>query len=267
MAVDAATKKEFNNNITEQKKNISEMDKDIAAYKKAMSQDKQLTPFFHLGMASKYIQQINLYLDMNALSERLMGVKNSTYLDTSKKLFSKIFTELEKVVTLGLDEPLNHNKEELMRLKPFNPKQRLNLCMHLKKSLDKLIQSYGENTKWKWSFPEFWGKLAVIAKNMLDYRELQAIRDPNETYYYDRQEMLKFIKEILLDASGHMRDKFELSTKSTVDLIFAIRLLEDLRRISSLTGDPELVKKSKSGIDSYQSRLESIEKDKKEKKK
>ncbi|MDH5716086.1 MAG: hypothetical protein OEZ22_00435 [Spirochaetia bacterium] len=267
MAVDIAAKKAFNNQIAEQKKLVNEMEKDVSMYKKAFSQEKKLKAFFQLSMASKYLQQINLYLDMNDLSEKLMNFKNSSYLDNARKLISKIFSELEQVVTMGIDEPLNHNKEQLMKIKPFNPKQRLNLFLHIKKSIDRLIKSYGENTKWKWSFPEINGKLAIIAKNFMDYRELQKIRDPNEQFYYDRQELLKIIKESLFEASNQYRDKFELSTKSVNDLLYAIRLLEDLRRISSLTGDPDLVKKSKSGIESYQTRLESIEKEKEKKKK
>lgn len=265
MAIDAETKKAYNNQISEQKKNISDIDKDIATYKKAMSQNKKMKYFFHIGNASKLIDQANLYIDMNDLSEQMLGIKNSGYLDNAKKVLAKIFTELEAVVTGDIDEPLEFNREQLNAIKPFNPRQRLNLYKHLAKLIRRLIESYGPNTKWKWSFPDFWGKSAVILKNFTDYREMQAIRDPREEFYYDRQELLGVVKESIMNASNEFRDKFELSTKQNSDLLRAIRLLEVLRRICSLTGDDELMKKSKAGIESYRARIES-EEDKSKKK-
>jgi len=260
MAVDASTKKEYNNKIADQKKKIAELDKDIAAYKKAMGQNKKLEPFFLLGTVGKVLQQVNLYIDMNDLSERMMNIKNNGFLDTGKRLLNKVFQDLEKVVTMNLDVPLNHNREELEKLKPFTPKHRLNLYKHIERSIKRLISSYGENTKWKWSFPELWGKLAVIGKNITDFREIQSMRDPREEYYYDRQELLTVIKEGLFAASSQYRNKYEISTKSSNDLVYAMKLLEDLRKIASMTGDQELAKKCKSGIDSCKSRLKENEK-------
>ncbi|MCB1147685.1 MAG: hypothetical protein KDK41_13765 [Leptospiraceae bacterium] len=268
MAVDAETKKAYNNQIADQKKSISEIDKDLAAYKRAMAQNKKLKPFFHIGMTSRLIDQANLYMDMNDLSEQMMSMKNSGYLDNSKKLLGRIFTELEAVVTGEDDEPLEFNRERLNAIKPFNPRQRLNLYKHITKLIRRLIDSYGPNTKWKWSFPDYWGKAAVILKNFTDYREIQAVRDPREEFYYDRQELLTTVKDALMNASNEFRDKFELSTKQNSDLLRAIRLLEVLRRICSLTGDDELMKKSKAGIEAYRARIESEEdKDNKKKKK
>ena len=267
MAVDAVAKKQYNDKISEQKKVISEIDKDIAALKKAMSQNKKLESFFQLGLASKTLKQINLYLDMNEMSEKMMKLKNNNYLDTSKRLIGRLFQELEKVFTLALDVPLNHNRQELNYIKPFNVQERLNMHKHIKRTIQRVVKGYGEGTKWKWTFPEFWGKLAIVTKNMTDYREIQAKRDPREEFFYDRQELLSIVKESLFDASSQYRNKFEISSKSTNDLVYAVKLLEDLRRISSMTGDQELSKKCKSGIESYKARLKSLAKKKNAKKK
>ncbi|MES0488712.1 MAG: hypothetical protein ABUK01_01890 [Leptospirales bacterium] len=266
MAVDAGTKRRYNDRISEQKKAIAEIDKDIAAIKKAMGQNEKLQPFFYIGIVSKMLRQINLNLDMNDMSERMMGIKNNNYLDTAKRMVGKIFQEIEPVVTMNVDAPLNHNREELDKLKPFTPKQRLNFYKHIQKTIQRLIKGYGESTKWKWSFPELWGKLAITLKNMTDYREMQAIRDPREEFFYDRQELLNTVKETLFDASSQYRSKFEISTKSTNDLVYAMKMLEDLRRIASMTGDMELSKKCKSGIESYKARIAVETKKKKGKK-
>lgn len=262
MAVGADAKKEYNAKIADQKKLISELDKDIAALKKSMSQNKKLTPFFHIGIASKILKQVDLYIEMNNLSERIMGLKNNANLDTAKRYLNKVFLEMEQVVTLDVDTTLTHNKEKLAAIRPFNPQHKLNFYKHVERSIRRLISGYGENTKWKWSFPELWGKLAIVGKNLIDFREIQAKRDPREEFYYDRQELLNIVKDALFNSSNQYRDKFEISTKSTNDLVFAVKLLEDLRKISGMTGDQELSKKCKTGIDSYKSRLKTIEKEK-----
>ncbi len=263
MAVDAVTKKEFNSKIADHKAAISELDKDISAFKMAYSKDKKLKPFFHIGISAKYLNQINTYIEMNALSEQMLNIKNNSYLDNARKLIYKIYSEMEHVVTMAIDEGLNHNRELLMKIKPFNPKMRLNMYKHIHRSIDRLIKSYGENTKWKWSFPELWAKLAILGKNIIDYREIQSERDPRKEFYYDRQELLQTVKQDLLEASGKYRNKYELSTKSSNDLVYAIKLLEDLKVICSLMGDEELLKKSKAGIDAYKARLEADEDEKK----
>ena len=82
-----------------------------------------------------------------------------------------------------------------------------------------LIQAYGQNTKWLWSFPELYAKSAVLGKNMIDFREVQSKRDPREEFFYDRKELVQMVKDDLLDASNRYRDKYEISTKATGDLI------------------------------------------------
>lgn len=263
MAVDAAAKKMYNNQIADQKKALADLDKEMAAMKKGMTDNEKLAPFFYMGMVACVLRQITLYIDMNNLSERIMKIKNNTYLDTAKRLINRVFLDMEKVVTLNIDVSLNHNREQLDMLKPFDPRQRLNFYKHLKKAIERLIYAYGESTKWKWSFPELWAKAAIIGKNMLDFREIQSKRDPREEFYYDRQEFLTMIKDDLFDASNQYRNKFEISTKSPPDLVYAVRLLQDLKRISSMTGDNELSKKCKSGIDAYKSRLKNADKKKK----
>lgn len=267
MAVEAATKKQFNEEISELKHKVSDIDKKMQGYRKDMRVRANLQPFYHIALAAGSLEQAELRLKMNITSESLMNVKNHSYIDESRKALSRAFSELGTVVTLRVDEPLDFNREQLDKIKPFSPKKRLNLLKHMQRILEDMVVAYGDDSKWKWSFPDLWYKVAVIGKNIIDYREIQAIRDPREKYYYIRQEMLEHIKGLLFEVSNQYRNKYELSTKSNDDLRYAIRLLTDLKRIASLTGDPELAKKVKAGIDSYRTRIESEEIKKKKRKK
>ena len=146
MAIDAATKRRYNDKVAESKKKISELDKDISAYKKAFSQDKKLEPFFHLGIIVTYLEQINTYIDMNDTSEKMMDIKNNTFLDNARKLVYKIFSEIEQVVGMEVDEPLDFNREKLLKIQPFNPRLKLNFYKHMQSAVNRLVKSYGENT-------------------------------------------------------------------------------------------------------------------------
>lgn len=267
MAIDQVTKKEYNEKISDQKKSISELDKEISAYKKAASQNKKLKPYFHIGISAHYMKQIHIYIDMNDLSEKMLDMKNNSFLDNARKLTYKIFSEMESVATMRIDEKLDFNRDMLLAMEKFNPKQKLNLYKHLESVIKRLIASYGQKTKWLWSFPELWAKLAILGKNLVNYREIQSIRDPGEEFYYDRDELLNNVKQGLFVASDKYRDKYEISTKSNHDLLYSVKLLQELKRICSLMGDDEMLKKSQAGIDAYKARIEADEEQGKKKKK
>ncbi|HRP69801.1 MAG TPA: hypothetical protein PLY93_09755 [Turneriella sp.] len=263
MAIDAATKSLYNERIGAHKAQISEHEKEIAAYKKAMTANKKLKPFFHLGNVAQLLDIIRLQIEMNEVSEQMMQVKNNSFLDNARKNLYKIFADLDVVVKGDIDEPIDFNRTELDKITPFTPKQRLNLYRHLRRSIDKLIESYGTNTKWLWSFPELYAKSANLGKNLIDFREVQSKRDPRETYFYDRKEMVQKIIDDLMDASNRYRDKYEISTKATGDLIMAIKLLDALRRVAVVVKDDAMAAKAKTGIDSYKARIEAEKEEKK----
>ncbi len=262
MAVDQATKKLYNERIGAHKTEISEHEKELSAYKKAMMSNKKLKPFFHLGNCAQNIEIIRLQMEMNEISEQMMQVKNNSFLDNARKNLYKIFADLDAAVKGDVDEPIDFNRDELDKIVPFTPKQRLNLYRHIRRAIEKLIAAYGPNTKWIWSFPELFAKSANLGKNLIDFREVQSKRDPREEFFYDRKEMVQHVVDDLMDASNRYRDKYEISTKATGDLIMAIKLLDGLRRVALVTKDDALAAKAKTGIDSYKARIEA-EKDEK----
>ena len=267
MPIDPETKSEYNSIISGHNGTLSGFDKEISTLKKRILKEKQLAPLLRVGIVAVCLKRAELRIKMNNLSQKMLKLKNNSFLDSAKKELGDAFAAIESIVTLRSDESINFNRDMLDKIKPFNARQRLNMVKHLKKILEDLISGYGENTKWKWSFPDLWTKLAVSAKNIFDFKEYSKTKDPRMEFYYDLQEFLKLIKETLFFAAGENANKFRLSTKSPADMLAGIRLLEDLRRIASLTGDAELVKKSKSGIDSYRATVEAEEKEKEKEKK
>lgn len=265
MAVDAATKKEYNGIIAEKKHELDGLDKQIKDLDKRFKNSERLGPFYRLAKCQRYIEVCQVNLDMNKASMQLMGVHNNRYLDAGKGTISKIFTDMESLYTNVVDDSLDHNREQLNTMHPFNPRKKLNFYKYLKKCIDQLKDGYGVNTKWKWWFPDAYSRAAILGKNMIDYREMQAIKHPNEEFFSDRREFLEVIKQDLFACSKEQNNKFELSTKNTDTLMYAVRLLEALKRITGVMGDSEMGKKAKSGIDVYRARLEAEESNKKKK--
>ena len=260
MPIDPEIRKEYTALIEGHQKELFSLDREISIFKKRIQKDKKLEPLIRFGVIVTLIKQAELRLKINELSEQMMSLKNSSILDAAKKNLNVIFSNIEAIVTLKIDESLNFNRDMLDQIKPFNAKQRLNMLKHIKKIIKDLIRSYGENTKWKWSFPDLWTKFAISGKNLFDFREYQQTRDPRMEFYHDLQEYLQVVKDSLFFAARENSNKFRLSTKSPADILMGVKLLEDLRRIASLTNDNHLVKKSKSGIDSYKASLEAEEK-------
>ena len=258
----AELKKLYHHNITEEKKQVADLDKEIVALKKAASGNAKLLSYYKFSIVSKMLRQIELKLQMNVESEKILGIKNIAFLDLAKKTISAMFTELSVIVPFTTGSSLDGNRENLNKILKFNARQRLYLHKYCKYYVEQLIEAYGDNTKWKWSFPEFRAKVAILGKNIFDFREYQRTRDPRMEFYYDLQEHVKLIKEDLFYAATEYANKYRISTKSTNDMNYAIALLDDLRRICSIVGDDELLKKSKAGIDSYKATLEAEEKNK-----
>ena len=253
-------KQEYNQHIAEDKRKIAELDKEISILKKSAQKNPKLDPYFRIHIISKILNQIDLKFLMNNESEKMLGIKNIAFLDMAKKSLSTIFAEIDTIVTLEIGEPIDFNRVHLDKILLFNARQKLNLHKHLKKCVDYLIVSYGDNTKWKWSFPDLRAKLAITGKNIFDFRELQRTRDPRLEFYYDLQEHIQIIKDDLFFAATEYANKYRISTKSPNDINYAISLLDDLKRICSVIGDDELLRKCKAGIDSYKASLEADQK-------
>lgn len=265
MPVDPEKKKEFNAIIAEKKQVLEELDKQVKDLDKKAKNAEKLAPFYKLSRCQRFLEIGQTNMEMNKSSFNLMGVNNNRYLDAGKGIISKIFTDMESLYTNIIDDSLDHNRENLNIMKPFDPRKKLNFYKHLKKMIDQLKDGYGVNTKWKWWFPDAYSRTAILGKNMIDYREMQAVKHPNEEFFNDRRELLEVIKQDLFACSREQNNKFELSTKNTDTLMYAIKLLESLKRITGVMGDAEMAKKAKSGIDVYRARLETEEANKKKK--
>lgn len=177
---------------------------------------------------------------------------------------------MEKVVGADYENGLDENRELLDQIPEFNPEQRLNFIRGFRRTINDIVDAYGSSSKWKWSWPELHFKLAVLAKNLFDFRAYEKESDLDSPFYYVRKDHFNLIIELSNYAAQEYRSKYDLSTNDIADLRKCIALLDMNRKIFQITGNTEDLQKTRTLIDSMESKIQALEggkgKDKKKKK-
>jgi len=202
--------------------------------------------FKKLILADETLNLVSYFLMMNGISVSLLGIKNEGFLNDARKALYKALIYLEEVISPLIDAPFSDYEDKLKALEGYDDEKRYNLLKKLGFTIDSINESYGDNSKWKWSFVEIEGRFAAIAKNLLNLKTLVAGLDPRVKGYEARFRHLVLVKKLLQQSADRYRQKYELSTLRIDDFKLAISYLSALRRIHQLLGetnDAEVVKK------------------------
>ena len=267
MAITKEQKEEFNENLTDFKVFLESLKKDSSLYKTQLRKSKKLEPYFYTALAIDSVKFINTCLLINEMSVHIMDLKSENYMNQGRKEIYNAFSYIEKAVGSDYENGLDENRDLLDRVTTFNPIQRLNLIKSLKKGIDDLVEAYGSGSKWKWSWPELYFKLAVVSKNLMDWRAFEAEADLDNPYYYPRREHFNLVIEFSSFAAQEYRTKYDLSTQDVSELKKSIALLEMNRKIFQITGETDDMEKTKNLIESLKEKVEELETDKTKKKK
>ncbi|MDX1959431.1 MAG: hypothetical protein SFU98_12710 [Leptospiraceae bacterium] len=269
MAVSKEQKAEFDRNITDFKNYIEELKKETNFIKAQMKKSKDLEPYYQIALVLSSIRLMNTCVLINRLSSNIMNLKSELYLNIARKEIYSVLSSMEKVFGKNFEDGLDDNRELLEKVTLFNPKQRLNFLLAFRQTIYEIIEAYeaGAGSKWKWSFPDIHFQLAVLAKNMMDFRALERESDLENPYYYVRREHYDLIIELANKAAQEFRAKFEFSTKDVSDLRKSVNTLEMIRQIYQLTGRMDDLVRTKNIIDAQNAKIASMEEDKTKKKK
>ena len=156
-------------------KKIFENEKKLLA---EVGKDPVVTAHKKIELAEIMIHAATLYIAINELSFSILELRNNDALNEARKIIYKAIIYLEDVVSNGIDIPFSDidDKLELIADYPLDKRyylvRKLGLCIRL------LVDAFGENSKWKWSFVEIQGRFTTVMKNLLDWK--QANKD-----YYD----------------------------------------------------------------------------------
>ena len=189
------------------------------------------TPYQKLTLSDEMLNLSSNYIAINGISQTVLKTKNEEALNDARKSLYKAVIYLEEVVSNYIDAPFSDYEEKLIAIESFDPNQRYNLIRKMGLAIDILEQSYGDNSKWRWTFVEMEGRFAAAAKNIIDLKNVYVNASPSSPFYDSSVYHLRLIKKLLSQAADRYREKYELSTGVTLDFKTGINFLSVLRRI------------------------------------
>ena len=211
-----------------------------------LSQNRTPDPFKYIALAEDRLNLAAHYLLLNRISVSLLDIKNEAFLNDARRSCYESIIHLEKVVSGIINAPFTELEEYWQAIEGLGDRKRYEIMCKLGFTIESVMDGFGENTKWKWSFVDLHGRYVVVFKNIINFRTLIAGLDPRKPDYEVRHRMLHRIKQLLTKSADDFRLKYELSTNRIDDFQMAIQLLFSLLRIHiilSETHEAEEVKK------------------------
>ena len=267
MPISKAEKAAFNDYVTQYKKQIDEAMKHIKEAEQAKKKMPRIAAYKDVEIVLAYLKVIMLYIYQNDASVEMLKIRREPALNEARKTYYKALQVMETIVGSDIDRSLTDNEDYLMKLEKLNPAQVLRLIEYFNAVLDVLVDRMGVGSKWKWSFVDLYGRVAVMTRNLINFSDTQKYRDPRTEFYQERQQLLAICKNNLKEAALKFRTKYEQSTKATGDILKSIELLSALRKIHVLFGETDEAKKIKTTIDAMKQKIEEQEKEEEQKKK
>jgi len=177
------------------------------------------------------------YIVISGVCLALMNQRNEDALSDARKSLYKSITYLEAVVTGYVDAPYSEYEKKLVEIESVPPAKRYLLMRKMGLTIHLLRNAYGDNSKWKWTYVELEGRFAIVAKNIVNMKDLTANSDFESEHYEPTVNHLALIKKLLTQAADRYREKYELSSGSIDDFKMGINFLSALRRLNYNIGD------------------------------
>lgn len=241
------SRKEFQQEANRYKERIAELlekEKNILDLVKMGGADIE---YKKLLLAEEMIHISTFYVAINGSSLKILNVKNNDALNDARKTLYKAIIYLEEVVTNSVNISHSELTSNLESIANIPIQKRYLLVQKLGLAIQMVIDGFGENSKWKWSFVELQGRFSVVVKNLLDMKiAVRDYFDPNSPNYDTTVLYIRMIKKLLDDSATGYRDRYELSTRRVDDINQGINFLLANRRISIALGysdDAEEIKK------------------------
>jgi hypothetical protein len=191
-----------------------------------------------LVLVDDMIFLVTAYLAKYNVSVQYLGGKNENILNEARKTLYKIIIYLEEIVTNYIDASYSEYEDKVSEISSITQKQRYYLIRKIGFVIWMVIDAYGTNTKWKWSFAEIMGRYATVAKNIVDLKFASAVTlNPRDENYDDVIFHLRLVKNLLESSAEEYRKKYEIATNNIEDVRTATKYLSALRRIHIILGE------------------------------
>lgn len=205
------------------------------------------SPYKKIELCRLMLEVASFYIAQNTLSVEMLSVKNNDMLNEARKIIYKAVIYLEEITTAIIDMPYGDLVKNYEAIKNFSLKDRYALMNQMGFLIAFLEDSFGDNSKWKWSFVELKGRFTVVQKNIIDMRiASKAYLDPgNPDYETCVMYFRSLIKNIDSVAMGY-RDKYEIASRRLDDMKNAIRFLLARHKLALALNDSPAATEAKS---------------------
>jgi hypothetical protein len=254
--ISSEAKQRYFERIKEYKNGIDEMQRKEKSIQSTLDEEDEGFGYKSITLADEVLNRVSYYILMNNLSVSLLGVKNEGFLNSARKDCYRSLKYLEDVITPYIDVPYSEFKEELEKIEDFGDEDRYRLVQKLGFAIHSVIDGFGENSKWKWSFVELEARHATITKNLINMKTIISGMDPRVEGYEIRIAHLDLAKTLLQQAADRYRQKYELATMRADDIKLAINYLSALRRLHVMVGESEQSETIKRKIDVWKEKME-----------
>ncbi len=227
-----------------------------------IKQEESGTAYSKIQLVDDAIYMATIYMTINKMSVAILDTKNNDALEQARKSLMRANMYLGEVVTKLIDAPYSEYSEKLEELENFPIQKRYYLICKFGLAIDMLIDDFGDNTKWRWTWVDLRGDYATVAKNLLDMAAAgRDYFDPNMQDYEVTVRYVRLLKELFEDSSEQFRNKYELSTRRIDDMRKAIQYALALKRIYTLMGDKENSEEMKKKAEVWRLRMDSDQKE------
>ena len=222
-----------------------------------IEKDQTGASYKRLMLADEMLFLTTLFISKHALSVAVLGVKNEDALNEARKTLYKAVIYLEEVVSNFIDVPFSDYEDKIEQIKNLPQSKRYYLIRKLGLAIRMVVDSYGDNTKWRWTFVELEARLATFATKILDFKTAAKDGlDPRSPDYDDTVYHLRLVKRLLSQAADRYREKYELSTGRIDDFRLAINYLLALRRIHLVLNERNDAEETKKKAEIWKEKME-----------
>lgn len=226
-----------------------------------MKNDAVGVEYSKLTLAEEMINLSTLYVAINGSSLKILGVKNNDALNDARKILYKAIIYLEEVVTNTINIAYSELQDKMEAIANTPIQKRYAIVQKLGLAIQMVIDGFGENSKWKWSFVELQGRFAVVAKNLFDMKAyIKDYFDPNSANYDTAVIYMRLIRKLIDESANAYRDRYELSTRRIDDINAGINFLLASRRIAVALGSSDEAEEIKKKAIAWKEKMEADQK-------
>lgn len=212
-------------------------------------------------LAEQMIYIATLYNAINSASVKILEVKNNDALNEGRKILYKAIIYLEEIVSNVINIAPAEMSDRMEAVANTPLEKRYYLVRKLGLAIQMIVDAFGDNSKWKWSFVELEGRFAVVAKNFYDFKNyVKAYFDPGSPDNENSILYLRLIKTLLDKSANAYRDKYELSSRRLDDMKAAINFLLALRRVSVALSESDTAEELKKKAMTWKEKMEADQK-------